>query len=278
MFLEGELNYVKVCYKCKTGKASDHFSRDKSRHDGLQPICKTCAKEKRDANKEYLNEASRRRYSENREAVIARTSAYYKDRKDFYKKLNSENYKANRDERRARGDEYYRENIDVITKRQKEYRDKNRELINERARQYRVGNEEKYSQRGQKYYAKNREKVLERTKAYKARRLKSDPVFAMISNVRSRVNEALKSKGVRKSMSSNELVGCTWAELVVHLERQFFPGMSWDNRGEWHIDHIVPVANAKTFEGLVPLLHFTNLRPLWAKDNLKKSSKFTHLI
>jgi hypothetical protein len=54
--------------------------------------------------------------------------------------------------------------------------------------------------------------------------------------------------------------------------------MSWENRAEWHIDHIVPLATAKCEEDVIKLNHFTNLRPLWAADNLKKNSNRTHLI
>ena len=49
--------------------------------------------------------------------------------------------------------------------------------------------------------------------------------------------------------------------------------MSWDNYGEWHIDHIIPLASATTEEGVLKLYHYSNLQPLWAKDNLSKGSK-----
>ena len=61
--------------------------------------------------------------------------------------------------------------------------------------------------------------------------------------------------------------------LKEHLELQFVDGMSWDNRSEWHIDHIIPLSSAKTDEEIYKLCHYTNLQPLWAEDNLKKSNK-----
>ena len=68
-------------------------------------------------------------------------------------------------------------------------------------------------------------------------------------------------------------IGCSLEELKLHLEKQFKPGMTWENHGEWHIDHIIPLASAKTEEDLYKLNHYTNLQPLWAIDNLKKSNK-----
>jgi hypothetical protein len=58
-----------------------------------------------------------------------------------------------------------------------------------------------------------------------------------------------------------------------HIEAQFHPGMSWGNYGQWHVDHIIPLASAKTAEELVALCHHTNLQPLWAEDNLRKGAK-----
>jgi hypothetical protein len=60
---------------------------------------------------------------------------------------------------------------------------------------------------------------------------------------------------------------------MFHLESKFVDGMSWDNRSRWHIDHIMPLASAKTEEELVALCHYTNLQPLWAAENLRKSDK-----
>ena len=62
-------------------------------------------------------------------------------------------------------------------------------------------------------------------------------------------------------------------ELKIHLEKQFKPGMSWDNRKEWHIDHIVPLASAKDEETMNKLCHYTNLQPLWAEENLSKGAR-----
>ena len=74
------------------------------------------------------------------------------------------------------------------------------------------------------------------------------------------------------------MIGCLFDRLVLHIERQFLPGMSWENRSEWHIDHIVPLASASSLEEMERLNHFTNLRPLWASDNLSKGAKVETLL
>lgn len=116
----------------------------------------------------------------------------------------------------------------------------------------------------------------------KAQKLKckyqSDPLFNLKVRVRKTVRMALQGKGFTKTKRSQEILGCTWDEFRRHIERQFTRGMSWERRSEIHLDHIVPLATAKTEEDVVRLNHFTNLRPIWAKDNLSKGAQITHLI
>jgi hypothetical protein len=69
------------------------------------------------------------------------------------------------------------------------------------------------------------------------------------------------------------MVGCSPVELKMYLEKQFENGMTWDNRNEWHIDHITPLSSAKTEKDVINLCYFTNLQPLWVKENLEKSNK-----
>jgi hypothetical protein len=68
------------------------------------------------------------------------------------------------------------------------------------------------------------------------------------------------------------MVGCTQDELFKHIEAQFTDGMSWDRLGDIEIDHIIPLASAKTEEELIALCHYTNLQPLWAEHNRLKGT------
>ena len=71
-------------------------------------------------------------------------------------------------------------------------------------------------------------------------------------------------------MSTFKWIGCSPEELKTHLESLFTEGMTWQNYGEWHVDHIRPICSFTT-EEWEQVNHYTNLRPLWAEDNLAKS-------
>jgi hypothetical protein len=157
-----------------------------------------------------------------------------------------------------------------------------------RARQWVKANPEKSRLRGKEDRARNREKILARHRAWKAKNKEwvkeyrrkrvaikraTDPVFRLAVDFRCSIGLAFRNRGFRKRSKCLKILGCSFEKLKEHLEKQFFPGMTWDNRSEWHIDHIVPLASAKTEEDVTRLNHHTNLRPLWAIDNLKKGAR-----
>jgi hypothetical protein len=126
----------------------------------------------------------------------------------------------------------------------------------------------------------NREKILERNRlwrknnpTYTSDRKKIDPKFKMIKNIRRRLNRFINSNKLTKRNTTIYLIGCTPDELKNYIENKFVNNMSWENQGMWHIDHIIPLSSAKTEDDLIKLCHYTNLQPLWAKDNLRKSNK-----
>jgi hypothetical protein len=85
----------------------------------------------------------------------------------------------------------------------------------------------------------------------------------------------LNTKNIKKHNKTFDIVGCSPQQLKEHIQSQFKDNMSWENYGYygWHIDHITPLSSAKTEEEIYQLCHYTNLQPLWAEDNLKKSNK-----
>lgn len=104
------------------------------------------------------------------------------------------------------------------------------------------------------------------------------PVWCLDNVMRSSVWRAVKNVGAVKLSRTFTMLGYTPQDLADHLERQFVKGMTWDNRHKWHIDHIVPISTAETEADVIALNQLSNLRPIWAKDNLAKSDKRTHLI
>ncbi|MEN6544465.1 MAG: hypothetical protein ABFE07_00315 [Armatimonadia bacterium] len=109
-------------------------------------------------------------------------------------------------------------------------------------------------------------------------RVKADPIYAAKHSVRVLIGMALRRKGFGKRSRTQEILGCTWAEFIRQIERQFLPGMSWENRGEWHLDHITPLATARSEADVVALNHVSNLRPVWAAENMAKKDKILFLI
>lgn len=135
-----------------------------------------------------------------------------------------------------------------------------------------------------KYYQENRRKIIEKQLAYiKENRDKvnsrhnarygTDISYKIKHNMKRRMNLALK--GYYKSETTRKLIGCDDVKLRTHLEKQFTVGMNWNNYGDWHIDHIIPCANFDLTdpEQQKKCFHYSNLQPLWAVDNLRKSDK-----
>lgn len=129
------------------------------------------------------------------------------------------------------------------------------------------------------YYWRNIKENRARSAKAMSRRYhskKHDPIFILPRLMRTRIANALAKGHNLKSGCTRTLLGCNISALRMHLERQFKPGMNWDNRGEWHIDHIRPLASfdLSDFEQQMQAFHFTNLQPLWRRDNLSKSSRW----
>ena len=169
--------------------------------------------------------------------------------KHCFKVWAQKRYAANRDALKSNNKSYYDANKASILKQKEVYYENNKENI--------------------KAYCNSREK--ERA-AYKRRRGK-DPTRRAIRNMRVYMYQILK--GTCKCASQLELLGCTREQYRSHMEAQFTDGMSWDNYGEWHQDHIIPVSSFdnKDLEQQKVCWHYTNFQPLWAKDNLKKHNK-----
>lgn len=133
------------------------------------------------------------------------------------------------------------------------------------------------------YKARNREKVRARAAAYQRERRAADPKFRLRGAITKLAGCFLKRRGLTKAGASFfAAVGYTAADLVAHIERQFLPGMSWDNYGAWHLDHILPNASFKYAEmsdqEFRSCWALPNLRPLWAADNLAKGDAVVTLL
>ena len=151
----------------------------------------------------------------------------------------------------------------------KEYRKNNLQKKREADRNYYLNNKDKFK----RYQEENKQNILINAKKYQKHKRSTDAFYRLKGDVRNRINIGIRFNGYKKSKRTIEYLGCSYNYYKDYLESMFKDGMSWDNRTEWHIDHIIPLASANTEEELIKLFHYTNTQPLWAEENLSKGSK-----
>lgn len=154
-------------------------------------------------------------------------------------------------------------------------REKDRHLANPESK--RVANCEWYQKNKESWKAKvtqyrieNHDRVIAKNVEYTRNRRRADPFFRLCHRLRTRLWHA--TKGRMRTERAIELLGCTAEELRTKLESQFQPGMSWNNYGQWHVDHKHPLSLFDLFdeEQLKKSCHFSNLQPMWASENIRK--------
>ena len=152
------------------------------------------------------------------------------------------------------------------------YRDK---CIGRASKSYRALTIEQRRQRSQDQRDRDPDAHRDYMRNYMADRAGNDIDFKLRGVLRARVRAAITRSSGAKSRKTMGLIGCSVPQLRKHLEAQFTEGMTWDNHGEWHIDHIKPCASfdLTDAEQQRECFNYTNLQPLWAKDNLSKGAK-----
>ena len=187
--------------------------------------------------------------------------------------------------------EYALGNKEHIRDYQKKWQHDHRKQLNEKQKLLRKMYPAKYRGRDAKRYRESRERCRLANQKYRDKnrtrrnereriRRRENPQFKIASNLRSRLKMALiRYHDGSKIISAVRNVGCTMPELIEKIEKQFAPGMSWENygnkSGQWSIDHIKPLASfdLTNKEQALQSCHYTNLRPLWHIDNLRKGSQ-----
>lgn len=151
---------------------------------------------------------------------------------------------------------------------------------------YLAANKERIAQQKKAYYEANKEKQLQyqkqwqaenkdRLRTWQANRKQKDPVFKLKCSIKNIIYQSFKVKNFPKISRVEQILGCTYQDFRTYIESKFEPWMSWDNKGlyngtenyGWDIDHIIPLATAKSELELLKLNHYTNLQPLCSKVN-----------
>ena len=104
----------------------------------------------------------------------------------------------------------------------------------------------------------------------KRKKEKENELIGFIQKIRQSVRKSFKRSGYTKKSKTYNILGNDWGIIKEHFELLFQPGMSWNNYGEWEIDHIIPLSKAKNEDDVIKLCHYTNLQPLWKLDNRLK--------
>lgn len=162
-------------------------------------------------------------------------------------------------EQKEKQREYYRNNREAIIKKFKIY-----------GKEYRKNNQEKVAN----WLKNNPIKVKEINKRRNTKR-RVNPIFKLSDAISRSIIHSLKHNKGGKHWES--LLNYTIQDLIFHLGKQFKDGMSWQNIGKWHVDHIKPISsfifNSYNDPEFKECWDLNNLQPLWAIENLRKSNK-----
>jgi hypothetical protein len=220
--------------------------------------------------KERRKATARKYYEANREKVIESATKWRASNPEKAQETARKYYETTQEKQIATTAKWKAANPEKVLEQKRRYREAKREELAEKARKHYAANPKKQVATMAKWKSANPELV----KAQKRRRhakKKADPVYLMAGRVRGRMRAALEQNGFRKESTTAKILGCSWKQFTKHIESQFTNGMSWDNRSEWQLDHILPLSCATTIKGLEKLSHYTNIRPLWAAENRRKS-------
>lgn len=215
---------MKRCPKCDTVKELSEFNPHKTTKSGYSYLCRSCKENKKrdsvQAHAYYLktkNEKEAKRLQRVAPITEAKRLIRLEKREEYLKIRDLTKHERIADQK-LKAKLRYIKNRDHKIKMAKEYKQKNKVV------------------------------VKQKLNAYERRKRKEDPIFNLICSLRSRTYVAFKRKNWRKDSRNVELLGVTLETAKAYIERQFKKGMSWNNRSEWHIDHIIPLAFAKTPE------------------------------
>lgn len=173
---------------------------------------------------------------------------------------------------------YGEENKEIKKEYLKNYKNKNKDILKIKNKEYRIKNYLKikdWKDKNEEYFKKYRKNNKEKIRFYLNKRSKTDFIFRLKNNIRRLILHSFKrgKKNFKKVDKTEVILGCTIENFINYISLKFKKEMTLENHGKWHIDHIIPLASAKTEEEIIKLNHYTNLQPLWAKENLSKGKK-----
>lgn len=241
----------KRCATCTTYLPLSRFAPSKHTADGLVFHCNPCKTRK-----------NKQRYLVNAALIKQRSAAHYAVHKDVINARDREKYASD----------------PIVREKAAEYSRKNKDRIRANRKIWRAKNTDKVKASFKEWVQNNREHRREWRRKHCKNKRDTNLAFRLETNLRTRINIAIRNNA--KSGSTLRLLGCSILELKTHIESLFQPGMTWSNWGfghdKWHIDHRRPCASFDLTdpEQQRQCFHWSNLQPLWQKDNLSKGAKY----
>lgn len=216
------------------------------------------------------------RYVSGRQCIYCHASnseSWREDNRDYHSDLSKKWRDANKARHSESISKWRENNANRVAIVNKHWYERNRDRALENNRRWREENKDRYAELIKEWRINNRDNIAAR----KRERYATDPNFKMKMFMRDCVCRTLTAK---KESRTTDLLGYTPDQLRQHIERQFLPGMGWDNRCDWHIDHIIPIAHffeqGESDPSVINCL--SNLRPVWADMNRKKGAKLETLL
>ena len=197
--------------------------------------------------------------------------SWYLKNQEAFKEKRRLRYLTNKKQERKTQKKYYEKNRDKISQYSKKWSEKNKERLKIINRIWVKNNPDRIKATVKRYWEKHKDRIRERRKIYA-----STPKAKLINSLRCATKRIAYYSGAKKKFPTVKLLGCSFKEAKEYLELKFKDGMSWDNFGKWHIDHIRPLASFDLTDVNQQLIagHYTNLQPLWASENISKGSKY----
>jgi len=159
----------------------------------------------------------------------------------------------------------------------KKWREKNKVSVKEYVKSWYEQNKEHRKEYLKEYRENNVDKIRQIKRDYERNRKARDPLYKLISNFRTAIYQVLKESNVEKNKHYFDILQYTPEQLITHLELKFKDTMTWDNYGEWHVDHKLPITHFNIQEmgdsEFMKCWSLDNLQPMWGDENIKKSNK-----
>lgn len=275
---------IKICSKCKKEKpaTSMFFTKNRTSKSGFRSTCKLCSN-KTKIKPDYYNESGELlKYCSVCKKFYPANKKYFhennRNKNGLYSKCKECQNKISRDLdnkiRNSSNIDDYKNKYKECTKCGNKYPATKDYFVKQIGRKYNLSSHCKNCR-------KNNAKIYRKKPEYNEGiryKLKNDKNFAIKMRLSSRIRTAVKNQYSEKAFSTIELLGCTIEQFTTYFKSKFKPDMTWEAfmNGEIHIDHIKPCAlfDLTQESEQQKCFHYTNLQPLWAKDNLSKGAKY----